>query len=155
MRQCALRGYDADPFLLESSHALERRTMETAGLIPKHVLPAGPLPLPYDSKRPQLRGIGRNKANKAEHEKRMVVRFSMAALGGMLLVVPTIIMATTPGLTSSLVTTCISMLVFAVLIAWRTDLGPNEILATTAAYAAVLVVFVGTSLSPRAVVQGQ
>ena len=121
--------------------------MESVDLVPNHVLPSGPLPQPQDKECPQLREMGRNEANKAAYEKKRVLRFSMAALGGLLLVVPTVIMATVPGLRSSLVTTCISIIVFAVLISWRTELGPNEVLATTAAYAAVLVVFVGTSLT--------
>jgi len=41
------------------------------------------------------------------------------------------------------------MLVFAALVTLGTELGPNEVLATTAGYAAVLVVFVGTSLAPE------
>jgi VIT1/CCC1 family predicted Fe2+/Mn2+ transporter len=130
---------------MKSSRALERRTMETVGLIPNHVLPSGPLPLPQDFQNPKLRKAGRNEAIKAAQEKKRLLRFSMAAFGGLLLLVPTIIMASVPGLVSSLVTTCISMLVFATLVAWRTELGPNEVLGTTAAYAAVLVVFVGTS----------
>lgn len=147
MTQCALRGYEKDPFLMKSSRKLERRTMETVGLIPRHVLPSGPLPLPHDDECAQLREMGRNEANKAASEKKEVLRFSMAAIGGLLLIVPTVIMATLPGLVSSLVTTCVSILVFAILVAWRTELGPNEVLGTTAAYAAVLVVFVGTSLT--------
>jgi VIT1/CCC1 family predicted Fe2+/Mn2+ transporter len=149
MSQCATRGYDKDPFLVKSSRTLERKILEDTGLVPDHVLPYGPLPLPLDHKEPQLRRTGRNEAHRAAHEKRRLLRFTMAAAGGLLLVVPVIIMSTVPGLISSLVTTCVSTLIFAFLVAWRTDFGPNEVLATTAAYAAVLVVFVGTSLSPR------
>jgi hypothetical protein len=154
MTQCALRGYDEDPFIMKSSRALERGAMEKAGLIPEHVLPAGQLPVPYDHNRPQLKR-GRNETNRAAEKKKRLLRFSMAAMGGLLLLVPVIIMATVPGLVASLVTTCVATLVFALLIAWRTDLGPNEVLATTAAYAAVLVVFVGTSLGPPGGASGQ
>jgi hypothetical protein len=154
MTECASRGYDKDPFLMRSSRALERQTMETVGLVPNHVLPAGPLPLPRDHKCPQLRQTGRNAAIKAAYKRKRLLRFSMAALGGLLLMVPVVVMATVPGLVSSLVTTCIATLVFAFLVAWRTELGPNEVLATTAAYAAVLVVFVGTSISRRSYTLG-
>ena len=149
MKQSAMHGYEKDPFLMKTSRALERQVMETVKLVPNHVLPAGPLPLPYDSEDPQLREMGRNEANKAAYEKKRLLRFAMAAVGGLLLIVPVIIMAKIPGTNASLVTTCFSMLVFAALITWLSDLGPNEILGTTAAYAAVLVVFVGTSLSRR------
>jgi hypothetical protein len=76
----------------------------------------------------------------------------MAAIGGLLLVVPMLIMANVPGKVSSLVTTCVALVIFSALIALFTELGPHEILATTAAYAAVLVVFVGTSMSSQTVV---
>lgn len=155
MAQSATRGYDRDPFLVKTSRALERKVLEDSGLVPNHVLPSGPLPVPLDHGEPQLRLTGRNEANKAAHEKKRVLRFTMAASGGLLLVVPVIIMSTVPGLISSLVTTCVATLLFAFLVAWRTELGPNEVLATTAAYAAVLVVFVGTSLSPRVNVPSQ
>jgi hypothetical protein len=58
-----------------------------------------------------------------------------------------IVMASIPGKTSSLVTTCIAMLIFAIGITFGTDLKADQVLGATAAYAAVLVVFVGTSLA--------
>ncbi|KAK3702499.1 hypothetical protein LTR37_014861 [Vermiconidia calcicola] len=146
MTQSALRGYEEDPFLMKSSRALERRVMGTASLLPNHVLPGGPLPIAQDHEHPKLRETGRNAANEAACKKKRLLRFAMAALGGLLLVIPMIIMTIVVGKTASLVTTCVSMLIFAILISVLTELGPNEVLGTTAAYAAVLVVFVGTSL---------
>jgi hypothetical protein len=69
----------------------------------------------------------------------------MASAGGLSLIVPVIIMANVPGIVSSLVTTCVAMLLFAFGITLRTELNPDQVLGATAAYAAVLVVFVGTS----------
>ena len=135
---------------MKTSRALECQIMETVGLVPNHVLPAGQLPQPQDQAHPQLSATGRKAANKASRKEARVLRFSLAATGGFFLIVPMIIMATVPGLVSSLVTTCVSVLVFACLMAWRTDLSPNEVLGTTAAYTAVLVVFVGTSLARAA-----
>jgi VIT1/CCC1 family predicted Fe2+/Mn2+ transporter len=152
MKQCATRGYEQDPFLMKSSRTLERSILEATKLVPDHVLPAGPLPLPIDHDSPQLRYTGRNEANKATRHNNRVLRFTMAGIGALLLVVPMLIMANIPGKTASLITTCIALLIFSVLIPLLTELGPNEILATTAAYAAVLVVFVGTSLTTNAVV---
>jgi len=137
---------------MKSSHAIERSILEATGLIPNHVLPAGPLPLPNDHEDSQLRDIGRNQAKRVADKKSRLLRFTMAGAGALLLVVPMLVMANIPGKTASLVTTCISLLIFSILIPWLTELGPNEILATTAAYAAVLVVFVGTSLTTNAVV---
>ncbi|OQO06594.1 hypothetical protein B0A48_08379 [Cryoendolithus antarcticus] len=152
MRTCAQRGYEEDPFLMKSSRALERNILETTKLIPNHVLPVGPLPLPKDIDNPQLRDMGRNEANRAAYEKNRLTRFAMAGLGGLLLVVPMLIMANVPGKLASLVTTCVALLLFAGGVARFTELGGHEILGTTAAYAAVLVVFVGTSLSNQAIV---
>lgn len=151
MRQCALRGFDEDPFVMKSSRALERSIFETTQLIPNHVLPKGPLPLPKDYNNVQLRAIGRNEANRATHHQKQLSRFAMSALGGLLLLAPVLIMANTSGKVSSLVTTCVALVVFSALVTLFTELGPHEILATTAAYAAVLVVFVGTSSSNQSV----
>ena len=71
----------------------------------------------------------------------------MASAGGLSLAVPVLVMANIPGKTSSLVTTCIAMLVFAIGITFGTSLKADQVLGATAAYAAVLVVFVGTSLA--------
>jgi hypothetical protein len=60
----------------------------------------------------------------------------MASAGGLFLIVPVLVMTDLPGRTPSLVTTCIAMLIFAIGITFGTDLK-----------AAVLVVFVGTSLA--------
>ncbi|KAK5115432.1 hypothetical protein LTR85_009892 [Meristemomyces frigidus] len=151
MKKCALGGHEKDAFLMKSSRSLERKIMVTVGLVPHHVLPAGPLPLPRDAHCPKLRDMGRNEANRAAYEKQRLLRFAMAGFGGLLLIVPMLTMAEVPGKIASLTTTCVAILVFAALISWFTNLGPNEVLATTAAYAAVLVVFVGTSLAPASV----
>lgn len=137
---------------MKSSRALERSILETTELIPNHVLPAGSLPLANDHENPRLRDMGRNEANKVADKKSRLLRFTMAGTGALLLVVPMLIMANIPGKTASLITTCVALLIFSILIPLLTELGPNKILATTAAYAAVLVVFVGTSLTTNAVV---
>jgi hypothetical protein len=98
-----------------------------------------------------------------------IVQFSFAATGGLFLVVPLLIMVYVPGTTASVVTTCISVFYFATTLAvWSTvarfmehadslfarmyglrfsGFEPKDIIAATAAYAAVLVVFVGASLA--------
>lgn len=147
MRECALRGYEDDPFLLKTSRAIDRQILEAVGLVPDHVLPSGPLPPAEDSENPQLRPHGRNEANKTARGHSRSERLLFASVGGLSLIVPMLIMANVPGKVASLMTTCVALLIFVVVIAFLTKLSPNEVLATTAAYAAVLVVFVGTSLS--------
>lgn len=143
MKECALRGYQEDPFILKTSRAVDRRILESA-----HLLPYGRLLPADDAKHPQLRTQGRHKAHRMAHAREQSTRLLFAIAGGLSLILPMLIMANVPGKIASLVTTCISMLIFVILIAFLTRLSPNEVLATTAAYAAVLVVFVGTSLRP-------
>ncbi len=58
-----------------------------------------------------------------------------------------LIMTLHPGLVVDLVTTSIATVIFAVIITFfGTDASGQEVLASTAAYAAVLDVFVGASL---------
>lgn len=71
----------------------------------------------------------------------------MASAGGLVLVIQTLIMANLESKTASLVTTCVAMFLFAAGITFGTHSKPDQVLGPTAAYAAVLVVFVGTSFS--------
>jgi hypothetical protein len=72
----------------------------------------------------------------------------MALFGGIALIVPTVIMAKHQGLNFSLGTTAIATVLFALMLALgATDSTGKEVLGATAAYTAVLVVFIGTSLS--------
>jgi hypothetical protein len=94
-------------------------------------------------------------------------RLAVAIIGGLALIIPMIIMTLHNSLATSLSTVCVAVLLFAfVLAAWPVAyrhlpwvtrwkqlegynisyiLGAKEVLLITAAYAAVLVVFVGTS----------
>ncbi|KAI9713561.1 MAG: hypothetical protein M1820_000943 [Bogoriella megaspora] len=74
----------------------------------------------------------------------LIARFVMAVFGGLWLVVPMVIMAINPNITKSLITTAVSVFCFAVSTAvFATTADPKDVLSSTAAYAAVLVVFVG------------
>jgi uncharacterized membrane protein YfcA len=95
------------------------------------------------------------------------ITFLFALTGGLALIVPMLIMVLSPSKKTSLITTCIFVFVFATALALystiitylesysksRGDLFKGsriqgkDILAATAAYAAVLVVFVGTNAS--------
>lgn len=72
-------------------------------------------------------------------------RLAMALFGGAMLVVPMVIMSLFPSKLAGLLTTSLFVIGVAVVLAgFMRDAGPKDILAATAAYAAVLVVFVGT-----------
>lgn len=72
----------------------------------------------------------------------------MALFGGIALIVPTVIMAKHPSTNFSLVTTAVATVLFALVLAFGArDSTGKDVLAATAAYTAVLVVFIGTSLA--------
>lgn len=72
-------------------------------------------------------------------------RLAMAIFGGAALVVPMLIMSLRPSKLTGLLTTSLFVVGVAVALAWfMKDAAPKDILTATAAYAAVLVVFVGT-----------
>ncbi|KAF4633090.1 hypothetical protein G7Y89_g5031 [Cudoniella acicularis] len=92
------------------------------------------------------------------------IQLCFATLGGLFLIVPLIIMVYVPGRTASVVTTCVSVFVFALTLAvWSLisrilelglitlnglELGrfeAKDIVGATAAYAAVLAIFVGAT----------
>ncbi|KAL5312892.1 hypothetical protein ACEPPN_019318 [Leptodophora sp. 'Broadleaf-Isolate-01'] len=82
--------------------------------------------------------------NKASSE-----RLWMGSFGGLALIVPMLIMALHRSLHGSLIVTLVGTVLFAFALALAVrSLKGIDVLAATAAYAAVLVVFVGTSLPP-------
>ena len=92
-----------------------------------------------------------DKRRRLEKEKLAAygLRLRMAAFGGAALLVPMLIMALRPGLVVDLVTTSVATVLFgAATVLMLTDSSGRDVLAATAAYAAVLVVFVGSSLTP-------
>lgn len=74
-----------------------------------------------------------------------LARFIIAITGGLFLVVPMIIMTLRPSETKSLVTVSVGVVIFALILAFGIRVSNVETLVSTATYAAVLVVFVGTS----------
>jgi NAD/NADP transhydrogenase alpha subunit len=73
----------------------------------------------------------------------------MALFGGVALIAPMLIMALHPGRTVDLVTTSVATVIFVIfIVVWNTDASGMDVLTSTAAYAAVLVVFVGANLAP-------
>ena len=74
-------------------------------------------------------------------------RIRMALFGGVVVVAPMLIMTLHRTLLTTLLTTSLFVLAVGLVLAWSMDSAePKDILTATAAYAAILVVFVGTTL---------
>nr|OQO26114.1 hypothetical protein B0A51_04508 [Rachicladosporium sp. CCFEE 5018] len=140
MQQAVNNGFAQDPFLLQTTKQMEREMMKHYDLLPRHQR----LPKAWDYNRPRLPGIGRRAKLEREQGQLKTKKFYYALAGGLSLIVPMLIMRLVPGVTCSLVTTSVAVLLFAIIVARRSSLQPQEILGIVAAYAAVLVVFVVT-----------
>jgi len=91
-----------------------------------------------------------DRAGREERERKSAstLRLTMGLFGGIALIVPMLIMALHPTRTTALVTTSLVTILFTVIVAFGArDSSGKDILLVTAAYAAVFVVFVGSSLS--------
>jgi hypothetical protein len=83
-----------------------------------------------------------------EQKKAFAERIAMALFGGVSLIVPMLVMTLYPSRNTDLITTSTATFIFAIVLALgATSAAGKDVLAATAAYAAVLVVFVGTSVS--------
>ncbi|KAH7035832.1 uncharacterized protein B0I36DRAFT_97201 [Microdochium trichocladiopsis] len=104
--------------------------------------PGGPREIVVGKQKPSM-----SRAEMAQKHAR-ASRFIMAFFGGVALIVPTVIMSKVEGINTSLIVTSVSVLIFGFLAAqFGNDSTGKDVLAATAAYTAVLVVFVGTSLA--------
>ena len=91
----------------------------------------------------ELDPLGREKRSK---KTALTERLFMAMFGGVALIAPMLIMTLHPSRNVSLVTTSLATFIFALILAvGATNSAGKDVLAATAAYAAVLVVFVGTN----------
>jgi hypothetical protein len=78
-------------------------------------------------------------------QRQFLSRLAMALFGGAALIAPMLIMTLHQSKLTSLLTTSLFVVVVAVTLAWWMEDAKNQdVMAATAAYAAVLVVFVGT-----------
>lgn len=78
--------------------------------------------------------------------KAFTTRLIVALLGGISLISPILIMTLHAPTSTSLITVSVATFVFALVMAlFATDVGGKDVLAATVAYAAALVVFIGTS----------
>ncbi|KAK1082052.1 hypothetical protein LTR33_004196 [Friedmanniomyces endolithicus] len=135
MEHCALRGKNYDPFIMSTAKPLECKLLEEVGLAwadPKKQAPhIGPDRLDYTARQSRL--------------KQTMKRLLMAFMGGLALIAPFLIMFLIAGQLVRLICTCAFMVAFALGITLGTELGAEKVGLATAAYAAALIVFVGTN----------
>ncbi|KAI8951208.1 hypothetical protein F4801DRAFT_304588 [Xylaria longipes] len=129
---------DKDPFCISSKWSLTGNAMKNAGLTEKKErYQHGTLD----------KHIGifkqRNKVNRDRSWKAFILRFSMALFGGIALIGPMLLMVLHKDMTTDLATTSGAVFIVAIIISIYSTATPEGIVGTIAAYAAVLVVFVG------------
>ena len=84
-----------------------------------------------------------------QSQRGLLSRLKMALFGGVIVVAPMLIMTLHQDQLTALLTASLFVLVVAVVLAWfMKDAAEKDILTATAAYAAILVVFVGTTVTP-------
>ncbi|KAI0436542.1 hypothetical protein F4803DRAFT_541892 [Xylaria telfairii] len=132
---------DKDPFCISSKWKLTRQPMEDAGLrVKEDIYHTGTLDA-YIGVFKQ-----RNKVNRDRSWKAFTLRLSMAVFGGVALIGPMLLMVLHNDMATDLATTSVAVFVVAIIISVYSTATPEGIVGTIAAYAAVLVVFVGTLL---------
>ncbi|KAK4229593.1 hypothetical protein QBC38DRAFT_471664 [Podospora fimiseda] len=137
----ATRDKTPDPFSIISDSRLLKKAMED------NKLPelAGNLTYPRGGLDKEVGTFRqRTKLNKARRLKTAAQKFTMAMFGGVSLIGPMLLMVYWRDLTVVVVTTSLAVIIFAGILAWYSNGEPVDIVSAVAAYAAVLVVFVGT-----------
>lgn len=95
---------------------------------------------------PELVGEGHMRAQ-SSHFRQRVMNLIYGVLDGLALTLPMIVMTLVPSVASVLTLASVFVLAFGVVTGLVRGLNPQEVLAVTAGYAAVLVVFGGKSTS--------
>lgn len=94
----------------------------------------------------KFRELGRVRRQTLEHWTRTGLGVSMGLFGGITIVGSVVLMVLHPSTTTSLVTTSVATILFAYLLTlFGNGLTGQDVLAATMAFAAVLVVSIGTS----------
>ncbi|KAK3303894.1 heterokaryon incompatibility protein-domain-containing protein [Chaetomium strumarium] len=122
---------EQDPFQISTTRTLEALLMDDAGLIPKAQPPSPPEDrAAYERRQNILPGVSRSEHQQASDLVRFLERLGMGLGGGVALIVPMLVMVLRDDVLTQLLTTTVATMLFA---------------ASVAAYAAVLVVFIGAS----------
>jgi hypothetical protein len=102
---------------------------------------------------PRYRGHGGFNQLRDDKSKRFdeyLKRIGVAVLTGISLIAPMLVMKLLGGLTTQLVTASVSIIVAGIVLALVGDMEKKDVVSATAAYAAVLIVFVGASMETTA-----
>jgi hypothetical protein len=138
---------ELDPFIITSRKPLELRLLIEANLVESPDGSDAALLNAIENKTaimPPVSSRTRKYHNKRVEFVNFTKRFCVAILGGVALVGPMLLMILYKHRLTSLLTVSVSVFVFGIVMAAILE-KPEAVLATVAAYAAVLVVFVGTS----------
>ncbi|TVY89481.1 hypothetical protein LAWI1_G008352 [Lachnellula willkommii] len=142
--------FPTDPFKLSSSWKRDHSIMEGTGLmdnIPTRWearLPRRQME-PDDSEAPELPGHSRGGDRKGRKLREVTERLMCGIIGGLALIAPMLIMVLHGSVLTALLTVSVATILFVVAGALYLDVGPVQLIGATAAYAAVLVVFVGST----------
>ncbi|KAF1968628.1 hypothetical protein BU23DRAFT_259844 [Bimuria novae-zelandiae CBS 107.79] len=157
--ECAKLGSGADPFLVTTKSRLSRDAIKSQMgrlhdeavrknldhmLLAQHIDELWRLPPVERDGVVDIFSTSRNAKNRKDAVLSYLQRTLMAVLGGLFLIVPMLIMVLHNSKVTSLVTTSVFVFVFGLVVSFFLE-KPMDVLSVTAAYAAVLVVFVGTS----------
>lgn len=158
-----------DPFRITTHMELSSKLIEEAGLLTRRAIQeAQAAANPGDARLPlllletldrrskdRLPGISRHAKLRDDRIKEATQRFLWGMGGGLALIGPMVLMVLHKDTLTTLLTSSVSVILFAFAVASISsgllpgtdaiDLGPRDVLAATATYAAVLVVFVGAS----------
>lgn len=142
--------FPSDPFKLASSQKRDHCIMEGTGLmqnIPSRWstrLPRRQM-APDDAEAPELPGHSRGQYRKVRELREVTERLMCGIVGGLALIAPMLVMVLHGTVLASLLTVSVATILFAGAGALYLEVGPVQLIGATAAYAAVLVVFVGTT----------
>ena len=128
-------------------NTLERSILTDAALLRDPTNPYAPLPTSASKPANRLRFERRYAANREIDTRRRWLRRFAAFAGVLALLIPTLIVVLIPGKAVPIITASVAMLVVATAMAFS-SLEIRTVLAVTAGFASVLVVFVGTQRFP-------
>ncbi|KAK5687764.1 hypothetical protein LTS10_001904 [Elasticomyces elasticus] len=135
MEQCALRGTENDPFLISTKNPLQSKLLEESGLA-------------FPDARKQLPQYAPDRLQYTKRQSRIkqsLRRLLMSLTGGLALIAPFLIMLLVDGQLIRLICACAFTVVFAIAIVVASELGPDTVGLSTAAYAAALIVFIANN----------
>jgi hypothetical protein len=134
-----------DPFIVTSKRKADALVLKDAlKELDRNDFESFPYETPLEEKYEPIGGGTRKKTSQKTRFKNFVIRLGMAAVGGGFLIGPMWLMVLHNTPYTALISTSVCVFIFGVIMALVLEDLMN-ILSVTAAYAAVLVVFVGTN----------